>query len=64
MLVHFLKVYSFYLEPRMRSDPCVHTSCAPSSPRQKCKASGKWDNNWDWGHPPMPCAVENNYNQL
>ena len=47
----------------MRSDPCVHTSCAPLGPRQKCKASGKLDSNLDWDHPPMPYAVKiiNNY---
>ena len=50
----------------MRSDPCVHTSCAPLGPRQKCKASGKLDSNSDWDHPPMPYAVKiiNNYRQV
>ena len=57
------KFQKLYLEPLMRSDPCVHTSCAPLGPRQKCKASGKLDSNSDWDHPPMPYAVKiiNNY---
>ena len=50
---------NIYLVLLKHLDLCVHISCAPSIPRQKCKASGKLDNNQDLALPPMQYAVNN-----